>query len=93
MYALAQEFRRLVRDRDAAALPVWLWQARGSGVRDLHRFTAHLERDEAAVRAALTLPWSNGQVEGQVNRLKTVKRQMYGRANFDLLRLRYLAPP
>ena len=44
-----------------------------------------------AVLAALSLPWSNGQVEGQVNRLKLIKRQMYGRAKFDLLRLRVLA--
>ena len=44
-----------------------------------------------AAQAALALPWSNGQVEGQVNRLKLIKRQMYGRAGFDLLRLRVLA--
>jgi transposase len=50
-----------------------------------------LERDKAAVLAALQYPWSNGQTEGQVNRLKLLKRQMYGRANFDLLRQRVLA--
>jgi transposase len=49
-----------------------------------------LTHDQAAVIAALTLPWSNGQVEGQVNRLKLIKRQMHGRANFDLLRARFL---
>ncbi len=49
-----------------------------------------VHKDEAAVRAALSLSWSNGQVEGQVNRLKLIKRQMYGRANFHLLRKRVL---
>jgi len=51
-----------------------------------------LQHDYAAVHAAFSLPWSNGQVEGQVNRLKCIKRQMYGRAKFDLLRLRVLHP-
>jgi transposase len=53
-------------------------------------FARHLVRDKDAVEAALKLPWSQGQVEGQVHRLKLIKRQMYGRAGFDLLRLRVL---
>ena len=53
-------------------------------------FTPMDEAERAAVRAGLTLPWSNGQTEGQVNRLKMLKRQMYGRANIDLLRQRVL---
>jgi transposase len=53
-------------------------------------FAAGLHQDGAAVRAALTLPWSSGQAEGQINRLKLLKRQMYGRANLDLLRRRTL---
>ena len=53
-------------------------------------FARHLLRDQDAVAAALQLPWSNGMVEGQVHRLKLIKRQMYGRASFDLLRLRVL---
>jgi transposase len=56
----------------------------------LGTFAAGLRRDENAVRAALSEPWSNGQVEGQVNGLKVVKRAMYGRAGFDLLRARVL---
>jgi transposase len=52
-----------------------------------------LQSDYSAVRAALANSWSNGQTEGQVNRLKFIKRQMYGRAKFVLLRLRVLAPP
>jgi transposase len=54
-------------------------------VPELQAFAAGLRRDEAAVRSALSLPWSNGQTEGQITRLKQLKRQMYGRANFDLL--------
>jgi transposase len=53
-------------------------------------FASHLTRDRDAVEAALTSPWSQGQVEGHVHRLKLIKRQMYGRAGFDLLRLRVL---
>jgi transposase len=58
--------------------------------KELRAFGDSLQRDEAAVRAALRLEWSNGQVEGQVNRLKLIKRQMFGRAKFDLLRKRVL---
>ena len=84
---LAQAFGQLVRQRDAAALDGWLTQAKSSGLRG---FALGLSRDLDAVRAALSLPWSNGPVEGQVNRLKVLKRQMYGRAKFDLLRQRIL---
>jgi transposase len=59
----------------------------------LRKFVRGLQHDEAAVRAALSEIWSNGQSEGQINRLKLIKRQMYGRAKFDLLRLRVLYPP
>ena len=68
----------------------WLERATGCGVQALQTFAAGLRQDGAAVRAALTLPWSSGQAEGQINRLKTLKRQMYGRAGFDLLRRRVL---
>jgi transposase len=81
------EFLRIVRSRDSTAWPSWLQSAKGTA---LASFAAHLIRDQAAVLAALQTPWSNGQVEGQVHRLKLVKRQMYGRASFDLLRLRVL---
>ena len=62
-------------------------------MKKLQNFAWGLRQDYAAVRAALAYDWSNGQVEGQVNRLKTIKHQMYGRANFDLLRQRVLGPP
>jgi transposase len=83
----AREFFRIVRHRDIAAWPRWLEQARHTA---LAGFALSVQRDEAAVMAALRLPWSNGPVEGHVHRLKMLKRQMYGRAGFDLLRLRVL---
>jgi transposase len=90
-YALAQSFTQMVRDRDEGAVDRWLEAVEESGLQELRSFAAGLRRDEAAVRAGLSLPWSQGQVEGQVNRLKLIKRSGYGRANFDLLRQRVLA--
>jgi transposase len=88
---LARAFADMVRHRRAEEWEGWMRKARGRGVaRELCGFAAGLMQDEAAVRAALSLEWSNGQVEGQVNRLKLLKRQMYGRAGFDLLRSRFL---
>lgn len=84
---LAKSFFRIFRERSLEALPAWLEAARGTA---LGSFAAGLERDIDAVREALRLPWSQGHVEGQVHRLKLIKRQMYGRAGFDLLRLRVL---
>ncbi len=76
-----------MRERDADALDPWLTRARATGLRG---FAGSLSQDIDAVRAALSPPWSNGPAEGQVNRLKTIKRHMYGRAKFDLLRSRVL---
>ena len=88
--ALAHTARGLfniIRKRDAAAWPDWLEAAERSPYAP---FARRLRRDQDAVAAALQLPWSNGMVEGQIHRLKLIKRQMYGRAGFDLLRLRVL---
>jgi transposase len=68
----------------------WMARARESGIALIQNFEAQLQRDILAVEAAVTEPWSNGPVEGQVNRLKTIKRQMYGRAGVDLLRARLM---
>jgi transposase len=88
---LALAFCRLVRERRGAdEFAAWLEQAAQSDVTDLKTFARGLVQDQAAVEAALSLSWSNGQVEGQVNRLKFLKRQMYGQASFDLLRARVL---
>jgi transposase len=69
----------------------WLTRAHASGIPELKSFVAGIQRDRAAVTAALTLPFSTGQVEGQINRLKLIKRSGYGRAKLDLLRQRVLA--
>lgn len=90
-YHLAQDFIEMVRERQAAVLECWLDRAVTSDIPEIGSFVAGVQRDKAAVQAALELPWSNGQVEGQINRLKLIKRSMYGRANFDLLRQRVLA--
>lgn len=87
---LVQSFRRLLHRRDEAGLTGWMEQAATCGLKAFANFVTSLRRDEEAVHAAFSSPWSNGQVEGHINRLKTVKRQMYGRANFDLLRARVL---
>jgi transposase len=87
---LATEFAEMVRKESELPLAEWLAQAEQSGSEEMRGFAAGLRQDEAAVRAALTEPWSNGPVEGQVNRLKLIKRSMYGRAGFRLLRARVL---
>ena len=84
---LVLRFGTLVRARSADALTPWLADAENS---ELRGFAAGLRQDEQAVRSALMLPWSSGQVEGQVTRLKLVKRQGYGRAKLDLLRARLI---
>lgn len=89
--ALGQRFLTLVRERQADAQEKWLAEAEASGIKEMQNFAQSLRRDEDAVKAALTTEWSNGQTEGQVNRLKLIKRTMYGRAGFELLRKRVLA--
>jgi transposase len=91
-HGLAQRFVQMIHDRDVQALDAWLAEATASAVPELQRFAGSLRRDYAAVSSALKLPWSNGQVEGPVNRLKLIKRQMFGRAKLALLRLRVLLP-
>lgn len=90
-YRFAQAFMRIVRHRFSKALQAWIEAVITHKIPKLVGFARGLLKDQAAVLAALELPWSSGQVEGQVNRLKLIKRTMYGRANFDLLRLRVLA--
>jgi transposase len=85
--ALSRAFLDLIRNRQEEQLTPWMEKA---AVGPLRFFVERLRQDEDAVRAALRLPWSNGPVEGQVHRLKLLKRQMYGRARFDLLRRRVL---
>jgi transposase len=93
IYQLAQNFCGMISKQEPDQLDDWLDQAEKCGVKKLQNFSITLRQDHKAVKAALSSAWSNGQVEGQVNRLKTIKHQMYGRANFDLLRQRVLGPP
>ena len=86
----AEEFAALVRGRRPERLDPWLNAAQDGPVAALRRVAKRLQDDGGAVRAAVTLDWSNGQTEGQINRLKTLKRQMYGRAGLDLLERRLL---
>lgn len=90
VYPVVQAFRRMVRERAGASLESWLQLASEAGIKELKSFATGLRRDFAAVQNGLSLEWSNGQTEGQVNRLKEIKREMYGRAKFDLLRQRIL---
>ena len=85
--AQARRFCRIVREREAGDLDDWLDAARAGPLRG---FAAGIARDLAAVRAGLSEPWSTGPVEGQISRLKTIKRRMGGRAKADLLRQRIL---
>lgn len=90
-YHLTQSFRSMLRQRQGEErLDGWLQEASRSDLPELKPFVAGIQRDKAAVQAGLSLPYSNGPVEGHINRLKLIKRSMYGRANFDLLRQRVL---
>lgn len=90
---LAHEFQAMVKNRQAGTLSGWLDRVAESEIDALKSFVNGLHDELAAVEAALRHPCSNGVTEGQVNRLKLVRRKMYGRANFDLLRRRYLGMP
>jgi transposase len=87
---LVDRFHRMIQSRECADLETWIADAKLSLVAS---FASGIVQDHAAVKAALTEPWSNGQTEGQNTKLKLVKRQMYGRANLDLLRARLLGAP
>jgi transposase len=85
---LADEFAAPIRKRSTGTLKDWLSRAEVSPCPEVRNFAEGIRRDESAVNAAVTTRWSNGPVEGHVNRLKTIKRQMYGRAGFALLKAR-----
>jgi transposase len=90
---LARDFADLVRTRQPERLDGWLARATTSAGAALQRFAQGLRDDYAAVKAGATLPWSNGPVEGHINRLKMLKRQMFGRAHLDLLSRRFVRAP
>jgi transposase len=90
---LAQDFVALVRQRQPAQLDPWLTRATSSTLEALQRFAKGLYEDYEAVKAGVTLPWSSGPVEGHINRLKMLKRQMFGRAHLALLSRRFVRAP
>lgn len=94
IYPLIQKFKKMTKntnsDGQAERFDGWLKAALTSGVKDFETFALGLKREQSGVEAALTLPYSNGQTEGQINRLKLTKRQMYGRGSFQMLRQRVL---
>jgi len=89
---LTRDFADLVRQRQPDELETWLERATASGLQAFKSFANGLRADYEAVKAGVTLMWSTGPVEGQINRLKMLKRQMYGRAGIGLLRQRVLLP-
>src|SRR6266487_3117076 len=89
-HQLVNAFLRMVRERTGGQLDDWLEAVQASHLEAFQTFVTGVQRDKDAVLAGLTLPWSNGPLEGHVKRLKLIKRSMYGRAEFDLLKRRVL---
>jgi transposase len=90
---LARDCTDLLRTRQPDRLDSWLERTRTSAVSVVRRFAHGLRDDYAAIKAGVTVPWSNGPVEGHINRLKMLKRHMFGRAHLDLLGHRFLRTP
>ena len=82
MRSLVMSFRTILRTGKIKTLHAWMNKASASGIYKMQRFVRTLKQDQSAVDAAVEQSWSNGPVEGHINRLKTLKRQMYGRARF-----------
>ena len=89
-YQLVEAFLQMLRQRTGEQLDTWLQQVEASHLETFEPFVTSMQKDKDAVLAGLTLPWSNGPLEGNVNRLKLIKRSMYGQANLDLLKRRVL---
>src|SRR5262249_60604870 len=88
---LASHFYQLMKERKVRRLSAWIEEALNSRIPELRAFVRGIENDRTVIEAAMSREWSNGQVEGQVHRLKLLKRQMYGRAKIDLLRAKVLS--
>jgi transposase len=93
MRRLVLSFRTILRVGRVATLRRWMTRAAATGIEAVQRFVRKLRQDLRAVEGAVTEPWSNGPVEGHINRLKMLRRQMYGRAGVELLRARVLPMP
>jgi len=92
-HRLIHWFRKALHDRDHDAFDLWLQTAEKSSLKQIRSFAKSMRDAYAFIRAAFTSPWSNGHTEGQITRLKFIKRQMYGRASFTLLRQKVLYQP
>jgi transposase len=90
IYQAAQQLRAMVKERNAASLRAWLDACIGSQMVELEHFAHRLQNEFSALQAALTLPYSNGPVEGVITKVKCIRRSMYGRGSFPLLRQRVL---
>ncbi|WP_449415936.1 ISL3 family transposase [Pedobacter frigoris] len=90
---LTREFRHLMENKLGNQLRDWIENVLHSGISEITTFANRLLREYQSIENAISLPWSNGPVEGNVNKLKTIKRQMYGRASFELLRKRLVLKP
>ncbi len=93
VHPLVERFVHMVKHRQPEQLDEWLKDAKESNLPPMVQLAAGLQRDYQAVKAGLSMEWSNGQVEGQINRLKLIKRQAYGRAKLDLLKKRVFFKP
>ena len=93
MRSLVMGFRTILRTGKIETLHDWMKRATDSGINGMQRFVRTLKQNPSAAEAAVEQTWSNGHVEGHINKLKTIKRQMYGRAGFELLRARILPLP
>jgi len=92
-WQLVCNFQRMLHEQKAHQFPDWLQACQTSNIPEFVNLALGMKKDQEAIQTALSSEWSNGQTEGQANRLKLLKRQMYGRANFDLLTARFLHPP
>lgn len=90
LYPLVQQYHHMIREQKVTILDSWLLQLAASGIPRLQNFSDGIRQDYQAASAALQLPWSSGPTEGHINRLKLIKRQMFGRAKLDLLKRRVL---
>ncbi len=89
-YELSRGFINMIHNADGPFFDTWLSKAESSSIKELRQFAKGIRKDSSAVKAGIELPWSNGVVEGKITKLKLIKRMMYGRASFNLLRKRVL---
>ena len=93
MRRLMLSFSTILRVGKVATLRRWMTRAHATGIEPLQRFVRKLQQDQRAVEGAVREPWSNGPVEGHINRLKMLRRQMYGRSGGEFLRATVLPLP